>query len=48
MIPIYEKKTRIKILVAVLALLIAAATIIYTKWLVQRVSEREQQLEWQR
>jgi signal transduction histidine kinase len=43
MIPIYEKKTRIKILVAVLALLIGAATIIYTNWLVQRVSEREQQ-----
>ncbi len=43
MIPIYEKKTRIKILVAALALLIGAATIIYTNWLVQRVSEREQQ-----
>ena len=43
MMPIYEKKTRIKILVAVLALLIGAATIIYTNWLVQRVSEREQQ-----
>ena len=43
MIPIYEKKTRIKVLVAVLALLIGAATIIYTNWLVQRVSEREQQ-----
>ena len=43
MIPIYEKKTRIKILVAVLALLIGAATIIYTNWLVQRVSAREQQ-----
>lgn len=43
MIPIYEKKDRIKILVAALALLIGAATIIYTNWLVQRVSEREQQ-----
>ena len=43
MMPIYEKKTRIKILVAALALLIGAATIIYTNWLVQRVSEREQQ-----
>jgi signal transduction histidine kinase len=43
MIPIYEKKTRIKILVAVLALLIGAATVVYTNILVQRVSEREQQ-----
>ena len=43
MIPIYEKKTRVKILVAVLALLIGAATVIYTNLLVQRVSEREQQ-----
>ncbi|MBF9222871.1 ATP-binding protein [Hymenobacter ruricola] len=43
MIPIYEKKTRIKILVAVLALLIGAATVVYTNLLVQRVSEREQQ-----
>jgi signal transduction histidine kinase len=43
MIPIYEKKTRIKILVAVLALLIGAATIIYTNWLVKKVAAREQQ-----
>ena len=43
MIPIYEKKTRIKVLVAVLALLIGAATIIYTNWLVKRVAAREQQ-----
>ncbi|MDO7845202.1 ATP-binding protein [Hymenobacter sp. M29] len=43
MIPIYEKKTRIKILIAVLALLIGAATVIYTNWLVKRVAEREQQ-----
>ncbi|MFD2722087.1 ATP-binding protein [Hymenobacter monticola] len=43
MIPIYEKKTRIKILVAALALLIGAATVIYTNWLVKRVAEREQQ-----
>ncbi|GAB3649152.1 HAMP domain-containing sensor histidine kinase [Hymenobacter agri] len=43
MIPIYEKKTRIKILVAALALLIGAATIIYTNLLVKRVAEREQQ-----
>ena len=43
MLPIYDQKTRIKILVAVLALLIGAATVIYTNWLVQRVSQREQQ-----
>jgi signal transduction histidine kinase len=43
MIPIYSQKTRIKILIAVLALLIGAATVIYTNLLVQRVSEREQQ-----
>ncbi|GAB2852782.1 nitrogen regulation protein NR(II) [Hymenobacter ruber] len=43
MLPIYSQKTRIKILVAVLALLIGAATVIYTNLLVQRVSEREQQ-----
>ncbi|MBF9141494.1 ATP-binding protein [Hymenobacter properus] len=43
MIPIYEKKTRVKILVAALALLIGAATVVYTNLLVQRVSEREQQ-----
>ena len=43
MIPIYEKKTRIKVLVAVMALLIGAATVVYTNALVQRVSEREQQ-----
>ena len=43
MLPIYDQKTRIKILVAVLALIIGAATVIYTNLLVQRVSEREQQ-----
>ena len=43
MIPIYDQKSRIKILVAVLALIIGAATIIYTNLLVLRVSEREQQ-----
>jgi signal transduction histidine kinase len=43
MIPIYDQKTRIKILVAVLALLIGAATVIYTNLLVKRVAEREQQ-----
>ena len=43
MSPIYDQKSRIKILIATLALLIGAATVIYTNWLVQRVSEREQQ-----
>jgi flagellar basal body-associated protein FliL len=42
MSPIYDQKTRIKILIAVLALLIGTATVIYTNLLVQRVSEREQ------
>ncbi|WP_035562014.1 HAMP domain-containing histidine kinase, partial [Hymenobacter sp. IS2118] len=43
MIPIYDQKSRLKILVAVMALLIGAATVVYTNLLVQRVSEREQQ-----
>jgi signal transduction histidine kinase len=43
MLPIYDQKSRIKIIVAVLALLMGAATVIYTNWLVQRVSEREQE-----
>ncbi|MDQ2772725.1 MAG: HAMP domain-containing histidine kinase [Bacteroidota bacterium] len=43
MIPIYEKKTRVKILIAVVALLIGASTIIYTNWLVKKVAAREQQ-----
>ena len=42
MAPIYERKTRIKILIAVVALLIGLATVLYTNVLVQRVSEREQ------
>ncbi|WP_426060572.1 ATP-binding protein [Hymenobacter sp. B1770] len=42
-IPIYDQKSRLKILIAVLALLIGAATVVYTNLLVQRVSEREQQ-----
>ena len=43
MLPIYDQKSRLKILIAVLALLVGAATVIYTNLLVQRVSEREQQ-----
>ena len=43
MIPIYDQKSRLKILISVIALLIGAATVVYTNLLVQRVSEREQQ-----
>ncbi|MBO0359499.1 HAMP domain-containing histidine kinase [Hymenobacter sp. BT186] len=43
MIGIYDQKSRIKLLIVAVALLIAAATIIYTNILVQRVSEREQE-----
>ncbi|MBC8082551.1 MAG: HAMP domain-containing histidine kinase, partial [Hymenobacter sp.] len=43
MIAIYDQKSRIKLLIVAIALLIAAATVIYTNVLVQRVSEREQQ-----
>lgn len=40
--PLYDQKSRIKLLVLVLALLIAGATMLYTNTLVQRLSEREQ------
>ena len=40
--PIYDQKASIKILVAVLALLVGAATMLYTNWLVGHVAEREQ------
>lgn len=43
MIPIYDQKSRIKILVAVLALLLGGATVIYTNLLVQQVAKREQE-----
>ena len=43
MLPIYNQKSRIKIVVAVIALLIGAATVVYTNLLVQRVSDREQE-----
>ena len=43
MIPIYDQKSRIKLLIIGGALLIAAATVIYTNFLVQRLTEREQQ-----
>ena len=40
--PLYDQKSRIKLLVLLLALLIAGATVVYTNVLVQRLSEREQ------
>lgn len=40
--PLYDQKSRIKLLVLLLALLIAAATVVYTNILVKRLSEREQ------
>ena len=43
MIAIYDQKSRIKLLIIGVALLIGAATVVYTNVLVQRVSEREQQ-----
>jgi signal transduction histidine kinase len=43
LIPIYDQKSRIKLLIIGGALLIAAATVIYTNFLVQRLTEREQQ-----
>lgn len=41
-IPIYDQKSRIKLIIVGVALLIGAATVIYTNILVQRLSEREQ------
>ncbi|GAB2945920.1 HAMP domain-containing sensor histidine kinase [Hymenobacter coalescens] len=43
MLPIYDQKSRIKLLIVVLALVIGAVTVIYTNLLVRRLSEREQQ-----
>jgi signal transduction histidine kinase len=40
--PLYDQKSRVKLLVLLMALLIAAATVVYTNILVQRLSEREQ------
>ncbi|MEJ8757646.1 ATP-binding protein [Pontibacter sp. H259] len=44
MIPIYSQKNRIKFIVVIIALIIGAATIIYTNILVSKLSEREQEL----
>ncbi len=43
MSPIYDQKTQLKLLIVVLSLLIAGATVIYTNWLVRQVAEREKQ-----
>jgi signal transduction histidine kinase len=42
LLPFYDQKSRIKLLVLLMALLIAGATVVYTNVLVQRLSEREQ------
>lgn len=42
-LPIYDQKSRIKLVIVVLALVIGAVTVIYTNLLVRRLSEREQQ-----
>ncbi|QMU27727.1 sensor histidine kinase [Adhaeribacter radiodurans] len=43
MIPIYSKKTRLKLVIIVIALLIGAATVIYSNILVSKLSEIERQ-----
>ena len=43
LLPFYDQKSRVKIVVLLLALLTAAATVVYTNILVKRLSEREQQ-----
>ena len=40
--PLYDQKSRLKLLILLLALVIAGATVVYTNVLVQRLSEREQ------
>ncbi|WP_317191381.1 HAMP domain-containing sensor histidine kinase [Hymenobacter guriensis] len=42
-LPIYDQKSRIKLVIVGVALFIGAITVIYTNLLVQRLSEREQQ-----
>nr|WP_262907790.1 HAMP domain-containing sensor histidine kinase [Hymenobacter sp. 15J16-1T3B] len=42
-LPIYDQKSRIKLLIVVLALVIGAVTVVYTNLLVSRLAEREQQ-----
>ena len=42
LLPFYDQKSRIKLVVLLMALVIAGATVLYTNVLVQRLSEREQ------
>lgn len=42
LIPLYDQKSRVKLLILVLALLVGAVTMLYTKRLIERLSEREQ------
>jgi two-component system, sporulation sensor kinase E len=44
MLPIYSQKSRLKLLILIVAMLIGAATVIYTNILVRKLSDREQQL----
>lgn len=44
MLPIYSQKSRIKLLILVIALIIGATTVIYTNILVRKLAEREEQL----
>ena len=43
LLPLYDQKSRIKVLVLVLALLVGVVTMLYTRRLIERLSEREQQ-----
>ena len=44
MLPIYSQKSRIKLLILIVALVIGATTVIYTNVLVRKLAEREEQL----
>ncbi|RDC66472.1 sensor histidine kinase [Adhaeribacter pallidiroseus] len=44
MLPIYSKKTRLKLVIIVIALLIGAASVLYSNFLVSKLSDREKQL----
>ncbi|RZK18783.1 MAG: HAMP domain-containing histidine kinase, partial [Hymenobacter sp.] len=43
LLPLYDQKSRIKLLILVLSLLVGVVTMLYTRRLIQRLSEREQQ-----
>ncbi|PIQ22342.1 MAG: histidine kinase, partial [Cytophagales bacterium CG18_big_fil_WC_8_21_14_2_50_42_9] len=44
MLPIYSQKSRIKLLILIVALVIGATTVIYTNILVRKLAQREEQL----